>query len=191
MRNRRADQVKMPVAVNSRWARTTLQGACEEHAILAMTTFTGGQASCTLLGGGRGRGRGGKGQTEQWVTEYLPHKYLQSDVVATLAPSESHVVSHSFTTEVPTVTVGELRARRPTTHAAVEPGTKLLPRRRRESRNSCCKPPLSTLLADGAKMQVGTREIHQKETEGWQLPPLRRCSHANMARHLASLSREG
>ena len=46
-----------------------------------------------------------RARTEQWVTDHLPHKDPRSDVVATLAPGESHVyydvvVAHPFTVGV-------------------------------------------------------------------------------------------
>ena len=72
------------------------------------------------------REAGGRALPEQWVTEYAPHKAVRADAWAVLSPGAGVtyydvVVSHPFTTGVPTGSVGELRAARPTADAAIGP----------------------------------------------------------------------
>ena len=67
--------------------------------------------------------------TEQWVVEYAPRKHLRADVRAVLAPGEGVtyydvVVSHPFTTGVPTGSVGELHTQHASADAAVGPAAR-------------------------------------------------------------------
>ena len=70
---------------------------------------------------------GARAAKEQDVVEYAPQAHLRCDVRATLAPGQPPtyydvVVSHPFTTGVPTGNVGELRLAEPKADAAVDAG---------------------------------------------------------------------
>ena len=74
------------------------------------------------------REAGGRALTEQWVTEYAPRKHVRADVWSVPTPGAGVtyfdvVISHPFTTGVPTGSVGQLLTQRAWADAAIGPAT--------------------------------------------------------------------
>ena len=93
---------------------------------------------------------GGRAREEQIVMEYLAHKSVRADIVASHGPAAPRiyydvVVAHPFTTGVPTGSCGELISAEPCADAAVRPAE-------RRKRNDYSPPLVPDTMISAVKI---------------------------------------